>query len=94
VATESQLTYSRDYKRFERATNPKFREKEKAYRNKHNRKRYAEFKIALAFVESFPEAFCMWMEQGMGGRVPVAPPRSYSTPIQTMPPIIKNEQQR
>ena len=57
MATAKQLEYSKQYKQYERATNPNFVEKEKLYRRRYAKRRYALAQLAIAFTLAFPNQY-------------------------------------
>jgi hypothetical protein len=85
------LKGSREYKQDKRATSPSFVQKEKLYRKRYAKKKYAQAKIAIAFTKAFPEQYAKWLREGSAvASPPMASQRMVPTmtamPVQMLPP--------
>jgi hypothetical protein len=84
MATVKSLQYSKDYKRHERETNASFVQKEKLYRRRYAKRKYAQSKIAVSFCEAHSEMFTNWLRTGtVGAPSSAVPPKSRI--LQTVP---------
>jgi hypothetical protein len=81
MVTAKSLQYSQEYKRHERETNPSFVQKEKVYRKRYAKRKYAQSKIAIAFCEAHSEMFTNWLRTGtVSAPSSAVPPQSRILP--------------